>query len=75
MIAMEGPGYTYHDHHDNHNSDTRIWTVTLELSIILLDVSFTWLEVSFMMFIVQASLTMAIYDCNIFMAQATGLDF
>jgi hypothetical protein len=35
---MEGPGYTYHDHHDNHNSDTTIWTVTLELSITLLGV-------------------------------------
>ncbi len=39
-------------------SAATIWSDTLESSIMLIEASFTLLEVSFMMFIVKASLTM-----------------
>jgi hypothetical protein len=39
----------------------------------LLKVSFTILEASFMMLIVQVSLTIVIYDCKIFLVQAIVL--
>jgi hypothetical protein len=71
---IQGPVLQYctYDHHDNCKSDATIWSVTLELSIMLLMASFTLLEASLMMFSVQASLTIVINNCNMFIAEATG---
>jgi hypothetical protein len=38
----------------------------------LLEASFTLLEVSFVIFIVQASLTIITYNCEMFLVQAIG---
>jgi hypothetical protein len=54
-------------------SDATIRSITLETSIMLLEVSFALLDPSFMMFIVQASLAFVTYNHNMFIAQATGL--
>jgi hypothetical protein len=50
---------------------TKIWFITQESSITLLEVLFTLLEASFMMFIVQASLMIVIYDRNMLIAKAS----
>ncbi len=51
---------TYFNYH--HST---IWSITLESSIMLLEASFTFQETSFMMFIVQASLTIVTYDSHL----------
>ncbi len=55
--------YDCHDHHDERY--ITIWSVTLELSVMVLEVAFTPLEASFVMFILQASLTIVTYDHRI----------
>ncbi len=44
-------------------------------SITHLEVPYTLQEASLMMFIVQASLTIVIYDCKMFIREARGFSF
>ncbi len=46
---------TYYDCHGDCKCEATIWSISLELSITLLEALFTPQEASFMMFIVQAS--------------------
>ncbi len=56
-------------------SGVTILSITLVLSIMLLDASFMPLEVSFMTFIVLATVaTIVNYDNNTFIVQATELN-
>ncbi len=56
-------------------SGVTILSITLELSIMLLDASFMPLEVSFMTFIALATVaTIVNYDNNTFIVQATELN-
>jgi hypothetical protein len=56
-------------------SEATIWRVTLGLSFTLLEVSFTLQEASFLMLCYMpqtvASLNINIYNCNMFMVQAS----
>jgi len=54
--------FDHYDHQDYCKSDATICSATLESSTILLEVSFTLLDASFMIFIVQASPTIVTYD-------------
>jgi hypothetical protein len=62
-FSLKGQNLFYgHNCHDDHKSDAKIWSVTLESSMKLILVSFTLLDASFMMFIVQATKSGITYD-------------